>query len=136
MKIVYKSKKRVSKKNLTDLFLSLEWESGNYPENLANAIRNSSHVITAWDIESSKNTLVGLINCLSDGYMAAYIHYLLVRPEYQKRGIGRTLLELMILQCSKVRQKVLISDDKQTGFYKKFGFDISSGFVSMYFNSY
>lgn len=40
--------------------------------------------ISAWDGEK----LIGLINALDDGELTAYVHYLLVNPEYQKDGIG------------------------------------------------
>jgi hypothetical protein len=57
------------------------WSSGQYPEALAVAMRNSDRVVSAWGGEK----LVGFMNALSDGAMTAYFHYLLVRPEYQGR---------------------------------------------------
>jgi len=70
----------------------VEWSSGNYPERLSVAMRNSGSVFTAWD----GNKLIGLINVLDDGVMTAYIHYLLVDPDYQNRGIGRRLVQLVL----------------------------------------
>jgi len=55
-------------------------------------MRNSGSVFTAWD----GNKLIGLINVLDDGVMTAYIHYLLVDPDYQNRGIGRRLVQLVL----------------------------------------
>lgn len=37
----------------------------------------------------------GLINALDDGELTAYVHYLLVNPEYQKDGIGTRLVEMI-----------------------------------------
>jgi hypothetical protein len=53
-------------------------DSGNYPDKLKKAIKNSDKVYSAWD----KDKLIGLINSLSYGVMTAYFHYLLVRAEY------------------------------------------------------
>jgi hypothetical protein len=56
--IQYKTTKEFSENELKDLFLSVNWSSGNYPEKLVIAMENSSSVFTAWDGEK----LVGLIN--------------------------------------------------------------------------
>ncbi len=68
MEIIYKKIKDFSQKELQDLFLSVEWDSGNYPEKLKMAIKNSHRVYSAYDGDK----LVGLINSLSDGVMTAY----------------------------------------------------------------
>jgi ribosomal protein S18 acetylase RimI-like enzyme len=52
-------------------------------------MQNSSSVFSAWDGQK----LIGLINVLDDGIMTAYIHYLLIMPEYQHIGIGKELIE-------------------------------------------
>ena len=89
--IQYKTIKGFSEKELKDLFLSVNWSSGNYPDKLVIAMKNSSSVFTAWD----GNKLVGLINALDDGVMTAYVHYLLIMPEYQHIGIGKKLIDLI-----------------------------------------
>ena len=79
----------MTSKELEELFLSVEWSSGHYPDKLETAMRNYQTVFTAWDGDK----LVGLISAMDDGIMTAYIHYLLVRPEYQGNGIGLKLIE-------------------------------------------
>ena len=74
MEIKYKTIKEFNKIELEDLFLSVGWSSGKYPEQLVIAMKNSYSVVSAWDGDK----LVGLINALSDGIMTAYFHYLLV----------------------------------------------------------
>lgn len=49
MKIEYKSTKTFTEKELQRLFLSVNWESGNYPDKLVRAMQHSTHVISAWD---------------------------------------------------------------------------------------
>ena len=63
MNIKYKKTKVFTVEELQGLFLSVEWESGNYSEKLVRAMQNSSHVISAWDGDK----LVGLVRALDDG---------------------------------------------------------------------
>ena len=74
---------------IQQLFLSVNWVSGNYPDRLYKALMNSSTVLTAWD----DNKLVGLIRVLDDTEILAQIHYVLVHPDYQGQGIAGKMLE-------------------------------------------
>ena len=123
MEIVYIKTKDFNSEQLQSLFLSVEWSSGNYPDKLVVAMKNAHSVYSAWNGDK----LVGLINCLSDGIMTAYFHYLLVRPEYQDKGIGKKLVELMLLEYQDYARKVLVAYDSEIGFYKKCGFDVGKG---------
>lgn len=118
--IKYKNIKKFSEKELQDLFLSVEWDSGNYPEKLKRAIQNSHRVYSAYDDDK----LVGLINSLSDGVMTVYFHYLLVMPEYQSQGIGKKLIELMLEEYVDYARKAVIAYDDEVEFYKKCGFEL------------
>lgn len=120
MKIKYSDNKIIEKGQLISLFQSVKWESAKYPDELYLAIINSHSVYTAWDGES----LVGLINALSDGVMTVYYHYLLVRPEYHKQKIGETLIKIMTDKYSKCRTQVVISYSNGVNFYKKCGFTV------------
>ena len=79
MNIVYKETKDFTEQEVEELFLSVKWLSGKYPERLIKALKSSSLVVTAWD----GTQLVGLIRALDDGEMVAFLHYLLVHPDYQ-----------------------------------------------------
>ena len=131
MKIAYKDIKDFNAVDLKDLFLSVEWSSGHYPDKLVIAMKNSSTVVTAWDEEK----LVGLINVLDDGIMTAYIHYLLINPEYQKIGIGKKLIELVKEKYKDYLRIVLIAYDKEATFYKHLGFVTGEGKVPMFITS-
>jgi Acetyltransferases len=116
--ITYKDIKTFTPKELQDLFLSVEWSSGNYPEKLALAMQNSETVFTAWN----DNELVGLINALDDGAMTAYVHYLLVNPAYHGQGIGKHLVSLIKEKYKDYLRIVLVAYDKEIDFYKSCGF--------------
>lgn len=116
--IIRGKNKELEAKELQDLFMSVEWSSGHFPEKLEAAMRNYETVFTAWD----GDRLVGLVSAMDDGVMTAYVHYLLVRPEYQGLGIGKELLEKVKETYRDYLRIVLNSYDKACGFYEKCGF--------------
>ncbi len=116
---------------LQDLFLSVEWSSGHYPERLAEAMKGFETVISAWDGEK----LVGMICAMDDGSMTAYVHYLLVRPEYQGLGIGGRLVEAVKEKYKEYLRIVVIAYDKEADFYKRCGFNKSDNSSPMFITS-
>ena len=129
--IQYKTTKNFSENELKELFLSVNWSSGNYPEKLVKAMENSSSVFSAWNGEK----LVGLINILDDGIMTAYAHYLLITPEYQHIGIGENLVKLVAEKYKDYLRIILIAYDKEIGFYEHCGFTVGEGKVPMFITS-
>ena len=132
MGIEYKNTKKFQLKELQDLFLSVKWESGRYPEKLVIAMEHSDSVFSAWDNEK----LVGLINALDDGIMTAYVHFLLVDPAYQGKGIGKKLLRMITDKYKDYLRIVLVSDDKEIGFYQNSGFELAKGSTSLFINRF
>lgn len=128
MNIEYKNIKDFEVEQLRDLFLSVKWDSGNYPEKLKVAMKNSSSVYSAWDGDK----LVGLVNCLSDGVMTAYIHFLLVHADYHGQGIGEKLMSLMLEEYKDYLRKVLIAYPKAMEFYKRCGFHVADEKIPMF----
>lgn len=129
--IQYKTTKNFSENELKDLFLSVNWSSGNYPDKLVIAMQSSSTVYTAWN----EDRLVGLINVLDDNIMTAYIHYLLINPEFQGRGIGKSLVNYIKDKYKDYLRIVLIAYEKETPFYKNMGFEIGDEKVPMFITS-
>ena len=82
--IEYRDGKQLPPEALEKLFLSIGWESGKEPVLLSKALQNYGAVLTAWEGEE----LVGLIAAMDDGFLTAYVHYLLVRADRQSAGIG------------------------------------------------
>lgn len=131
MKITYKSIKKFSPEALQELFLSVNWSSGHYPDKLVIAMQNSGSVFSAWD----KDKLIGLINVLDDGAMTAYIHYLLINPEYHGKGIGRELTLKVKEKYKDYLRIVLIAYDKEIGFYENMGFEKGEDKTPMFITS-
>lgn len=128
MNIEYKSIKIFQAEKLERLFLSVDWESGNFPEKLMKAMENSSTVLSAWD----ENRLIGLANALDDSVMTAYMHYVLVDPEYHGCGIGKELLQRMKEIYNDYITLVLVSYTSETGFYESCGFEIGKEETPMF----
>ena len=128
MKIIFKTTKSFIAEQLQKLFKSVNWSSGDYPERLAKAIKGYSKVYSAWQDEQ----LVGLAAAMDDGEMTAYIHYLLVMPEYQRCGIGGELMRMM-KDCYKDYLKiVLIAYGNGIQFYRSLGFSVPENSFPMY----
>ena len=118
MTITYKDTHDFNAKELENLFLSVKWQSGKYPDKLVAAMKNYKTVYTAWDSDK----LIGLICAMDDGIMTAYIHYLLVDPAYQGSGIGRQLVAKMRDTYKDYNRIVLVADNAKIGFYENCGF--------------
>lgn len=128
MMITYTEEKRFTKKEVQQLFLSVGWVSGQYPGRLYKALINSSTVLTAWD----GGKLVGLVRVLDDSEMVAYMHYVLVNPEYQGQKIAGTMIG-MIKEKYKdyLYLEIMPEESKNAAFYEKFGFKIMADSVAM-----
>ena len=117
--IEYKYTKEFTAAQLQRLFLSVNWESGRYPDKLVRAMNNSTRVISAWDGDK----LVGLVRALDDGETVAFLHYLLVDPEYQGYHIGDNLMkQIMSMFENLLYVKIIPSDSKTISFYERYGF--------------
>lgn len=133
MNIEYTEEKCFTKEQIQELFLSVQWVSGQYPERLYKALMNSSTVITAWD----KERLVGLVRVLDDTEMVAYMHYVLVNPAYQGHHIAHKMIE-------RVKEKykdylyieIMPEDKKNASFYERFGFQRMDSGVAMQICNY
>ena len=71
-----------------------------------------------------KESLIGYIDCVSNGVTDAYIQDLMVHPDYQGRGIGTDLMQKMIdyLKKKHIYMISVVFEEKLKPFYEKFGF--------------
>ena len=118
MSIEYKEIHEFEAEQLKDLFLSVEWSSGHYPDKLVVAMKNFQTVYSAWEGEK----LVGMICAMDDGIMNAYVHYLLVNPQYHGNTIGRTLVAMMKEHYKDYLRVAVIAYDNELHFYEQCGF--------------
>ena len=100
-------------------------------DNLVMTMKNYETVYTAWD----KDKLIGLICAMDDGNMNAYVHYLLVHPDYHKMKIGRTLVQMIKEHYRDYLRIVVIAVDQEIHFYEDCGFEVSSVSKPMFITS-
>lgn len=103
------------------LYKSVGWSM--YTRDPARLERTLTHSLMVLGAYEGKQ-LVGLIRAVGDGETILFIQDLLVLPEYQRRGIGKQLIEALLARFPEVRQRVLLTDDdpKTRSFYKAAGF--------------
>ena len=89
-------------------------------EKMNNAIEHSLYVVTAWH----EDELVGLLRVIGDGETILYVQDILVKVAYQRKGIGRKMMEKMLQTFPHVRQKVLMTEvnDLTRAFFMEVGF--------------
>lgn len=131
MEFEYKNTHDFDSNELERLFLSVEWSSGHFPDKLAAAMKNFDTVFSAWD----GNKLIGMICAMDDGIMNAYVHYLLVDPEYHSKGAGRTLVGMVKQKYSSYMRIAAIAYNDEMHFYENCGFVKSSNSSPMFITS-
>lgn len=116
--IKYYDKHDFTEKELESLFLSVDWSSGKFPDKLVIAMKNFKTVFSAYD----NDKLIGMVCAMDDGIMNAYVHYLLVNPVYQNKGIGKELIKMVKEKYKDYLRIALIGYYKAEDFYKRMGF--------------
>lgn len=131
MYIEYKDTQDFSYEELEDLFLSVDWSSGHYPDKLVIAMKNFKTIYSAWD----EGKLIGMICAMDDGIMNAYVHYLLVNPKYHGNTVGRTLVAMMKEHYKDYLRVAVIAYDNELHFYEQCGFVKSTDASPMFITS-
>jgi len=106
-----------------DLFSTTGWNEEEYhlsPDQLYQAINHSWYMVSVYD----RSSLVGYGRVISDGVLHALIVDMIVHPDYQGQGIGRTILAKLIQQCQTagVKDVQLFCATGKSPFYEKCGF--------------
>lgn len=122
--IKYTEEKTFTQDQVQELFKSVGWIPAEYPQRLHKALMNSQTVLTAWDGER----LVGLARVLDDSELVAFVHYVLVHPEYQGQKIAGNMVEYI---RDKYKNYLYIEgmpeDSKNVAFYERHGFHVMEG---------
>ena len=116
--MIYICNKTVPVKDLADLRESVGWSRMEHE--YKNPLLTSYYHIAVYEKES----LIGYIDCVSNGVTDAYIQDLMVHPDYQGRGIGTDLMQKMIdyLKKKHIYMISVVFEEKLKPFYEKFGF--------------
>lgn len=117
MKVTYQlTCEHVTTRDLEELFLRANLR-GRAGDKIRRAFVNSSLVCFAYD----DNRLIGASRAITDGEYHGFIYDVAVLPEYQKRGIGRRMMDELLARLP-VWRVMLVADESVQGFYRGFGF--------------
>lgn len=103
------------------LYASVGWTAyTDDPAALRNGFANSLLTLAAYE----EAALAGLIRVVGDGHTIVFVQDILVRPQFQRLGIGSALLHAVLNRYANVRQIELVTDDtpKTMAFYRSMGF--------------
>ena len=103
------------------LYASVGWTAyTDDPAALRNGFANSLLTLAAYE----EAALAGLIRVVEDGHTIVFVQDILVRPQFQRRGIGSALLQAVLNRYAGVRQIELLTDDtpETAAFYRSMGF--------------
>ena len=116
----YKIKCKIDPKEIAELRKSVGWNG------MLDSYRKSLSKSYFYLCCFNNNELIVFLDVVSNGITDAYIQDVIVKPSFQKKGIGK---ELMKIAIEKLTQdgvyviSVLFTEDNMN-FYKKFGFNI------------
>ena len=88
------------------------------PERIQAMYENSNLIVTAWD----GDLLVGVSRCITDWVWSCYLADLAVRKDYQKLGIGKSLIDLTKAKVGEQSMVLLLSVPTALDYYPKVGF--------------
>lgn len=119
--VTYTFERTFTQDQVQALFASVGWVSAEYPSRLHKALMGSSVVVAAW----KGPCLVVLARALDDGKLVAYLHYVLVDPAYQGRGIASGLIARMKERHRNyLYLEVMPEESKNAPFYEHQGFTL------------
>ncbi len=118
----------VEETEVVALYAANGWSAAAKPAQLLAALRNSHTLATA----RRGGALVGLGNAISDGHLVVYFPHLLVHPECQRQGIGRSLMEVVLARYRGFHQLMLVADGGVEDFYQRMGFQRAGKTTSMW----
>ena len=95
-----------------------------HPEQIRNGLKNSAYTIAAYDGETG----IGMARLVSDGGYVVFVADVIVLPEYQRKGIGKTMMgKIMEYLRGMLKDGYCIQIDLMAAmgkerFYEEFGF--------------
>jgi len=99
------------------------WENPPPPEVAHKVFMNASEYCLA----RVDGKLAGFITVFTDGFYIAYIPLLEVRPEFQRRGIGKALVRAAVERYKDYYKLDVLCDLRSVLFYQQLGFQWVSG---------
>lgn len=117
--LIVSHEKNIPPQDVQEICASVGW-SRREPGLIAQALLNSLAVVSIWD----GPVLVGFARATGDRVFNATIWDVVVRPQYQRRGIGVLVMRELLkeLDSYEIPLVTLYADPGTDGFYKRVGF--------------
>lgn len=115
MEIIYKANNIITVEELINVFKSVGWNKN--PEDILDAFKKS-YYITAYH----NDTLIAFARAISDGYYYTGIYDVIVNPQYQKKGIAKEMMKMLLCKF-KGTYFFLSYTEGNRDFYEKCGFE-------------
>jgi ribosomal protein S18 acetylase RimI-like enzyme len=118
--VEYKINCNIDPKQISDLRKSVGWNG--MLESYKKSLLNSYFYICCFN----DNELIGFLDVVSNGITDAYIQDVIVKPSFQRKGIGEKLMNMAIEKLKKdgIYAISVLFDESNLGFYKKFNFNL------------
>ena len=103
-----------------------KWSHARDPDRLRTAVERADLALVA----VQDDAVVGFVRTMSDGAFAVYIADILVLPDNQGQGIGRSLLAGVLdhYPLETFHHQVLIAERDADGFYRRMGMSAVGAF--------
>ena len=88
------------------------------------AIEHSFLVVSMWEVQDKKRSLIGFSRATSDHAFNATIWDVVVDPKYQGKGLGKAMMKYSIsqLRSADISNITLFADPQVVNFYQRLGF--------------
>ena len=86
-------------------------------------IDNSNLIISAWEENSEGKQLIGIARAMTDFHYACYLSDLAVHNDYQRKGVGKKLIENTTKAIQKKCKVILLAAPNANEYYAPLGFD-------------
>ncbi|HSG71914.1 MAG TPA: GNAT family N-acetyltransferase, partial [Planctomycetaceae bacterium] len=109
---------------LTELYQQQWWSKGRTLDDVRKMLAGTQVVLGL--VESGTSRLVGFCRVISDGIYRAMLLDVMIDEQYQGRGLGRHLIDVLVShhQIENVEVIWLCCDPKMIPFYEKWGFNL------------
>ena len=99
------------------------WAIDRAIEDLKIAVDRSEPVVSAWD----DDRLIGFARATSDGVYRASIWDVVIDCDYQRLGLGRKIVEIVLAHdCMQRVERIYLTTTHQQKFYEQLGFEMNS----------
>ena len=123
--ITIRKQEIVKLEDVLHLYQAVGWTNyTNQPQMLKQALSQSLVIYLALDGDA----VVGLIRLVGDGFSSVLVQDLIVLPDYQRQGIGSSLMKEALGNFKEAYQVQLATEqtEKNVGFYRSMGFETLS----------